>query len=215
FPEIALAWRAVQEIRTAGASSSALPLDFDCVAVDECQDLTPIEAWLLVELVSRLRQNRRLNVSLLLAGDEAQTVRPTDFEWGWLSDLLHTQLATPSEYKLAANLRSPRRIAALVNRVWGLYSQVQKSERPSGTGFAEIDDDATDQILYCTSSRGPELEELLTSLSSREGLALITLEDSAPAWLPDAARNVVLTVSEAKGLDFHSVCVLAPGAHIE
>src|SRR5271165_1361296 len=57
FPEIALAWRAVQEIRTASESSSALPLDFDCVAVDECQDLTPIEAWLLVELVSRLRRS--------------------------------------------------------------------------------------------------------------------------------------------------------------
>ena len=215
FPEIALAWRAVQEIRTAGASSSALPLDFDCVAVDECQDLTPIEAWLLVELVSRLRQNRRLNVSLLLAGDEAQTVRPTDFEWGWLSDLLHAQLDTPSEYKLSANLRSPRRIAGLVNRAWDLYSNVQKSERPSGTGYAEIEDDATDQVLYCCSRRGPELDELLISLAAREGMALITLEDGVPAWIPEPARGVVLTVSEAKGLDFHSVCVLDAGPLVD
>ena len=217
FPELALAWQAVEKLRASDAPAGvgALSFDYDCVAVDECQDLTPLEAWLLVELVSRVRQQRHGGVSLLLAGDEAQTVRPTDFEWGWLSDLLHTQLATPSEYKLAANLRSPRRIAALVNRVWGLYSHVQKSERPSGTGYAELEDDATDQILYCTGSRGPELEELLTSLSTREGLALITLEDRAPAWIPEAARNVVLTVSEAKGLDFHSVCVLDPGAHIE
>ena len=217
FPELALAWQAIQKLRASDtpAGLGAPSFDYDCVAVDECQDLTPIEAWLLVELVSRVRQQGHANVSLLLAGDEAQTVRPTDFEWGWLSDLLHTQLATPSEYKLAANLRSPRRIAALVNRVWDLYSHVQKSERPSGTGYAEIEDDATDQILYCTSSQGPELEQLLISLSSREGLALITLEDSAPAWVPEAARDVVLTVSEAKGLDFHSVCVLDPGAHIE
>ncbi len=150
-----------------------------------------------------------------MAGDEAQTVRPTDFEWGWLSDLLHSQLATPSEYKLSANLRSPRRIAGLVNRAWDLYSHVQKSERPSGTGYAEVEDDATDQVLYCSSRRGPELDELLISLSTREGMALITLEDSVPAWVPEAARNVVLTVAEAKGLDFHSVCVLDPGAHID
>jgi hypothetical protein len=31
----------------------------------------------------------------------------------------HAHLGTPADYRLSANLRSPRRIAALVNRVWG------------------------------------------------------------------------------------------------
>src|SRR5262249_60375212 len=31
----------------------------------------------------------------------------------------------------------------------------------------------------------------------------------------EAVRGTVLTVSEAKGLDFHSVCVLDAGRHIE
>ena len=150
-----------------------------------------------------------------MAGDEAQTVRPTDFEWAWLSDLLHSSVGTPSEHKLAANLRSPQRIAGLVNRVWDLYSHIHKQERPSGTGYAEIEDDATDQILYCTAAPGPELDELLISFSAREGLALITLDDVVPAYVPEAARGAVLTVSEAKGLDFHSVCVLDPGRHVE
>jgi hypothetical protein len=112
-------------------------------------------------------------------------------------------------------LRSPRRIAELVNRVWDLYSHIQKQERPSGTGYAEIEDDATDQILYCTAAVGPELNELLISLATREGLALITLEDTVPPFVPEPARGAVLTVSEAKGLDFHSVCVLDAGHHIE
>ena len=126
-----------------------------------------------------------------------------------------SRLDSPTEYKLSANLRSPRRIAELVNRVWDLYSHIQKQERPSGTGYAEIDDDATDQILYCTAAAGPELNELLIALSTREGLALITLEDKVPAYVPEAVRGTVLTVSEAKGLDFHSVCVLDAGRHIE
>ena len=150
-----------------------------------------------------------------MAGDEAQTVRPTDFEWGWLSDLLHFQVGTPSEYKLASNLRSPRRIAELVNRVWDLYSWIQKQERPSGTGYADIANDATDQILYGTAVPGAELDELLVALCSREGLALITLEESVPAYIPEAVRKAVLTVSEAKGLDFHSICVLDAGRHVE
>jgi hypothetical protein len=216
FPELALAWRAVERLRSSSAGSLDPALvAFDCIAVDECQDLTPIEALIVAMLASLINRNRRLPVPLLLAGDEAQTVRPTDFEWGWLNDLVHAQVGTPSEYKLSSNLRSPRRMAELVNRVWDLYSYIQKQERPSGTGYAEIDDDATDQILYCTAVPGPELTELLISLSAREGLALITLDESVPAFVPEAARRAVLTVSEAKGLDFHSVCVLDAGRHIE
>ena len=211
FPELALAWRAVEKLRTNG---DLVPIEFDCLAIDECQDLTPIETFLLIELASRAIRERR-STAFLVAGDEAQTVRPTDFEWAWLSDLLHARLGTPSEYKLSANLRSPQRIAEVVNRVWDFYSHIQKQERPSGTGYAEIEDDATDQILYCSATPGPELSELLLSLSNREGLALVSLNEEVPTYIPEAARGAVLTVSEAKGLDFHSVCVLDGGFHID
>ncbi len=220
FPEVALAWRAMERLRSSGTGTDQGEVDpamfeFDCIAVDECQDLTPLEAFLLVELNGRINSRRRTPATFLLAGDEAQTVRPTDFEWGWLSDLLHARLSTPSEYLLSANLRSPHRIATLVNQVWGLYSHLEKHERPSGTGHAEIEDDAADQVLYCSAAKGAELNELLVSLSAREGLALITLEDEVPAQIPEQARRAVLTVSEAKGLDFHSVCVLDAGRHLE
>jgi hypothetical protein len=185
-------------------------LDFDCIAVDESQDLTPIEAFVVVQLAARVRQ-RGVPVRLLMTGDEAQTVRPTDFEWGWLSDLLFFQLGAPAHHKLPSNLRSPRRIAELVNQVWDLYARIQKQERPSGTGYAEIDDDATDQVLYCTAVPGPELDALFGSLAAREGLGLIAMGDTVPAFVPESARPAVMTVSEAKGLDFHSVCVIDGG----
>lgn len=215
FPELDLAWKVVDRLR--GASAHSLDnsmLDFDCIAVDEAQDLTPIEALALIELAARINRGRKYPIPFLIAGDEAQTVRPTDFEWGWLSDLLHFEVGTPVDIKLTANLRSPRRIAELVNRVWDLYGHVQKQDRPSGTGYAQIDDDATDQILYCTATAGKELDSLLTTLAEREGLALITLEDTVPSFVPESVRPAVLTVSEAKGLDFHSVCILDAGKHL-
>jgi len=213
FPELSLAWRAVEKLRSPDFPASLL--DFDCIAVDECQDLTPIEAMLIVELTALIHRQRHVQVPLLLSGDEAQTVRPTDFEWGWLSDLLHSRLVTPAEFKLSANLRSPRRIAELVQRVWDLYSHLQKQERPSGTGQIEIEDDATDQILYCTANPGPDLNDLLISLAATEGLAIVNLAETVPAWVPETARAAVLSVSEAKGLDFNSVCVLDAGRHLE
>ena len=41
------------------------------------------------------------------------------------------------------------------------------------------------------------------------------MEDRVPNYVPEGARKAVLTVSEAKGLDFHSVCVLDAGRHID
>ena len=207
FRELDLAWQAVAKIRSQGAGPFS---KFDCIAIDEVQDLAPIEALALVELAVAMGAP-----TVLAAGDEAQTVRPTDFEWGWFQDLLHFRLASPVDFRLQANLRSPRRIADLVNRVWELYGAIEKRERPSGTGEAEIDVNAGDQVLLCAGKPGPEIEELLRALSQREGLALIALGDEVPAYVPEDLRPNVLTTFEAKGLDFQSVCVLEVGKWLD
>ncbi len=208
FRELDLAWRAVEHIRSRGVGRLA---EFDCVAVDEAQDLTPIEALALVELAASIGGN----LHVLVAGDEAQTVRPTDFEWGWFQDLIHYRLASPIEFKLQTNLRSPRRIATVVNRVWDLYGAIAKSERPGGSGAAEIDENAGDQIIVCAARPGPELDRLLEVFSEREGLALIALGEEVPAYVPEPLRDRVLTTFEAKGLDFQSVCVLEAGRWLD
>jgi hypothetical protein len=207
FPELNLAWEA-----GSGSIPAAL-LEFNCIAVDECQDLTPLEAYLIARLAATIRERTRTMVPMLLAGDEAQTVRATDFEWGWFNDLFHTAVGTPAEFKLSANLRSPRRIAEMVNRVWDLYSHLDKKDRPSGSGLAEIDDDATDQVFYCTATPGADLQALLTELSAREGLAMIAF-DTLEA-VPEPLRPSILTPAEAKGLDFHSVCVIDAGRQLQ
>ncbi len=207
FPDLAIAWRAAQSLVRQPARDLASQFDYGCIAVDEVQDLTPLEAFVVVKLASRLKEAGK-HAQLLLAGDEAQTVRPTDFEWAWLNDMLHTTLSQPQEFKLPVNLRCPRRIANLVNRTWDLYDFLDKQDRPSGAGSAEIDDDSPDQIIYAALSP-PDLPALLQDLAQREGLALIAFN---PAGLPSEIAPFVLSPSEAKGLDFHSVCVLNGGA---
>jgi hypothetical protein len=122
--------------------------------------------------------------------------------------MLHASLGPPQEFKLSVNLRSPRRIADLVNRAWDYYDFLHKQDRPSGTGYAEIDDDSPDQILYATlPSSG--LSPLLLDLSRREGLVLIAFDKTN---LPKETLPFVLSPAEAKGLDFHSVCVVNGGS---
>ncbi len=208
FGELDLAWKAVERVRSSGAGPFG---EFDCIALDEAQDLTPIESLLVVELAACLGRNARL----LVAGDEAQTVRPTDFEWGWFQDLIHHRIESPQDFKLHMNLRSPVRIATLVNRVWDLYGALAKQERPSGSGIAEIDENAGDQVILCTVKSGPELDDLLRVFGEREGLAIITPGDEIPSYVPAELRDRVLTGFEAKGLDFQSVCVLDAGKWVD
>jgi len=205
FPDLHLAWTAVQQLRELPAGS----LPWDCIAVDECQDLTPIEVFFVARLAKRLQELRGRAVPVLVAGDEAQTVRPTDFEWAWLNDIFHAELATPSIHKLSSNLRSPKQIAELINRVWDLYANLDKRDRPSGQGWASIEDDATDQILYCAAVPGADLTALVDDMRGREGLAIVSFAEKHDA-VPGA-----LSPAEIKGLDFHSVCVIDPGAQLE
>ena len=211
FPELDLAWKAARAI-AAGDIPPEL-LNFDAIAVDECQDLTPLEASVIVELAARIGAKVKSPIPVLWAGDEAQTVRPTDFEWAWLNDMLHHRLSTPVEFKLTSNLRSPRRLAELVNGVWDLYAEINKRDRPSGSSYAEIDDDSSDQLFHCTAAAGEELSGLLMNLAGREGLAVISLDDELRT-IPEPARAAVLTTAEAKGLDFHTVCVVDAGKRL-
>ena len=210
FPELALAWRAASALSSGSWQIETSFLDYGCIAVDEIQDLTPLEAFVVIALARRFGADRS-KASLVLAGDEAQTVRPTDFEWAWLNDMLHSMIGQAQEFKLTVNLRSPRRIADVVNRVWDLYDYLHKQDRPSGMGYAEIDDDGPDQILYATVPRS-EMPALLNSLGMREGLALIAFDKKN---LPGEILPFVLSPAEAKGLDFHSVCVLNGGSLLQ
>jgi hypothetical protein len=215
FPELAMARTALERLASSKSWLKEAGLEnFDCIALDEAQDLTPLESLLLIELARATRSKPSGRVAFLAAGDEAQTVRPTDFEWGWFHDLLYAKLGSPADFELRANLRSPRRIAELVNRVWTLYGHIGKHERPSGSARAELEDEAGDEVLFCAAARGRELDELLEAFSQREGLAIVNLGESIPAWIPEKVRPYITTPLDIKGLDFHSVCVLNGGAFL-
>jgi len=213
FPELALAKKGLERLRGphSGWLDNAGLSGYDCIALDEAQDLTPVESLMLIELARRNQSSKGARNTFLAAGDEAQTVRPTDFDWGWFHDLLHTKLASPADFELRANLRSPQRIAEVVNRVWVLYGHLAKQERPGGSSKAELDDEAGDQVVFCTARPGEELSELLSAFAAREGLAIVNLAEATPSWVPEDARPHLLTPSDVKGLDFHSVCLLNGG----
>jgi len=190
------------------------PAQFDRIVIDETQDLTPVEAAVPILFSRALAEcsDGRPPV-VLAAGDEGQTVRPTDFEWGWFKDMLTSTIAAPEETKLELSLRFPRRIAELVNRASELYGTIAKGERPRDMRAAEACDNINETIILCRAEPGDTaVSELLQVAASRPGTALVGLDSDAAQGLPEEAKDALLTPAEAKGCEYQTVVLLNPSS---
>ncbi len=187
----------------------------DLVFVDEAQDLTLVELFLLVRLCAAIGSLRQgAPPAFVAAGDEGQTVRPSDFEWGHLADLTASQIGRRSEFELTGNVRSPQNIALVVNRSWDMYRHFAKEERPRGYASAEIEEASAGRVIYTTCRTPEDLREIIEVFDGIPNAALVY-----PGYrVPDTYRSVaaatpdlVLTSRSAKGLDFQTVGVLDTG----
>ncbi|MCA9611933.1 MAG: hypothetical protein KC586_04140, partial [Myxococcales bacterium] len=189
---------------------------FDWVLVDEVQDLTLIEQWLLVDVVARSGRIRNVKPGFLVAGDEAQTVRPTAFEFGSLSRLVAERLDAHTEretHKLEENLRSPETIAKLVENVEQiLYRGLPKRARPRGSRTNSPADVTVGRVMQVDTTEEAALHDVLTTFKSLAGdAALVVPTALIPEHLKDFATElgVTLWTSESiKGLEFRTVGVL-------
>ena len=211
FPELAAAATAVSILR-----QDSLPRgfdEFDRIVVDEAQDLTLVEIAVLTELCRAIALRRGSAPWLLLAGDEGQTVRPSGFEWSLLNSLLSDTLAAPRRFTLDTTLRSPQRIAEVIQRASRLYQRtgLERRLRPADQRHEPGGDPTDAQLFYVDVPSVEEAIRLLDRLNDITDIAVVTPGNEAPGWLPDRLVDMALTPAVVKGLEYQSVCVLEPG----
>lgn len=194
-------------------------LSFDWVLVDEVQDLTLVEQWLLLDLIARMAEGRSSLPAVILAGDEAQTVRPTAFEWGALRELAVERLGARgsdarADHELYENLRAPHELAVFLNNARRcLYRSIHKQLRPRGVAECEPADSTIGRVValeWGDSSDGPRA--LFRAFADARGTAALIYPAAIvpERWKALAQEEgVVLWTSEtAKGLEFRAVGVL-------
>lgn len=188
----------------------------DRIVVDEVQDLTPVEMAVPVLLARRIADERNGRPPFLLcAGDEGQTVRPTDFEWPAFKSLVQNVIAAPEQTQLEHSLRYPRGIATLVNNTRELYTELEKFDRPRYQAKVATHDTIKDEIIHCTAEPDdPELVRLIAEVAAMPGTALVGFSPDLMAGVPDDVRPQVLYPSEAKGCEYQAVCLLNPAAYL-
>jgi hypothetical protein len=214
FGDLERAGRIAEALAARGAA--ALPEDLralGAILVDEVQDLTLVEALVCVLVAHAAARGRGTRPSFHAAGDEGQTVRATDFDWGELKDLVGLLLAAPEEFTLPGNVRSPKTLTRIVNRSWDLYKAFAKTHRPRGYAEAEVDESAVGSVLWVEA--GQDLGPVLAAIARIPGAALVYPDVRVPPEVREAAQHagVLLTLGapEAKGLGFRVVFVLDAG----
>lgn len=211
FPELLAATTTLDRLRD-GPMREGFAF-FDRVVVDEAQDLTLLETSVVVEHCHEIAREIGSAPWLLLAGDDGQTVRPSGFDWGPVSDLLADRLQPPRKFPLAENLRCPTRVADVVDRASQRYAELGKPLRPTKQQREAGGRDVDAQILHVAVPLH-DASALLRQLKELENVAVVCPESDIPAWVPEALRDVVLTAADAKGLEYQAVCVLDPGRYL-
>jgi len=214
FSDIHAAMEALRKLE-----STAVPTewgDFDRIAIDEIQDLTAIEFALISSFHTQISTNQGRLVWLLLAGDEGQTVVPTDFSWGAMKSQLHASLncllpdVLIEEFKLESNLRCPHKITEVINRSAGLYRKFPRAARPANQTPGVEGQALQAQLLRIACSR-EEACYAVGCLAEEGRLIFLRLDSAWPDWIPKKLRDFILTPEEAKGLEYQAVCILDPG----
>jgi tetratricopeptide (TPR) repeat protein len=215
FPALSRAWLALRSITD---SPSAASDDHATVVVDEVQDLTPLEASVVLKF-SATRGTRVIGAEacrVVVAGDEGQTVKPSDFDWGELADLSSLLLSRPTWVDLGDDLRSSEAVAEVVERSWGLYRHLEKAHRPRGKVAAGGVPRTPGAALLVRCTTEDQLASVLAAATRSADAILIYPGDEVPTHLEALAGGAesILASREVKGLDFDTVVVLQAGAHL-
>ena len=213
FPDLALAWEACEKL-TSDFAVTTNDLIINRIVLDEVQDLTPVEALAFILLARKIGENNNGAAPfLLITGDEGQTVRPTDFEWPWLKNLISKVLRPPEDLSLISNLRNPSKINRFVCAISDLYESLPKQDRPRGQEHIDEEEGTIGEIIYCEAADNTSLAELIIKLTNLTYL-FISLSESHPKFLKGENTSECLSVFEAKGLEFQRVCVVNPGCFL-
>ena len=191
--------------------------EYDAIVVDEVQDLTMVEASLLVSLVKAICAKRASPPSLLIAGDEGQTTRPSGFLWGALKGLVgdegrlgDTSYAKPAEFMLDENLRSVPEVAQIVCAVDGLYATLPSDLKPRKAAPPVITEaaDSENFAVFDVRTEGRTPAEVVEKFKNHDDVLILAILDETFDAIPPSLQSRIRTPGDVKGLEYPAVLIL-------
>ncbi|MER2563705.1 MAG: UvrD-helicase domain-containing protein [Myxococcaceae bacterium] len=172
---------------------------YDFIAIDEVQDLTPVQLQLVLRCLSTPG-------AFVLAGDANQVVHPNFFSWAKVKTLFWRGLSSASEVAvLRVSYRNSPEVTRVANAVLAIkHAKFGSIDKESNALLEAVPGEAGE--VRGLSTRSPELAALDERTRRSTEVAVVVLRDEDKA---DARRHfrtpLVFTILEAKGLEYENV----------
>ena len=193
----------------------------EVVLVDEVQDLTEIECFLLLLYTKSLGDKTKI----VIAGDESQTVKPSAFKWTAFNRILNSKAKiqnlknkkdNKSRFNLEKSLRAPTQIAKIIHSTQDLYRNIDKKTRPSVKKYDSNVKERYGRVIYYSASSLQELTEISDAISKLPSAACIYPGGNIPnKYLSSSASELIYTTERVKGLDFGTVAIVDAGKYLQ
>lgn len=175
---------------------------YDFVVVDEVQDLTNIQLYLIIK---SLRQTQ----DFILCGDSNQIVHPNFFSWSKVKSLFYRQddLQTSDELIriLNTNYRNSPQVTDIANKILKIKNQRFGSIDKESHYLIESNGHNQGEVLFLqdTAVIRQELDSK-TKTSTLFAVIVMTTEQK-PAAQQHFSTPLVFTIQEAKGLEYENI----------
>lgn len=175
---------------------------YDFVIVDEVQDLTNIQLYLIIK---SLRQAQ----DFILCGDSNQIVHPNFFSWSKVKSLFYRQeeLHTSDELIriLNTNYRNSPQVTDIANKILKIKNQRFGSIDKESHYLVESNGHTQGEVLFLqdTATIRQELDNK-TKASTLFAVIVMTV-DQKPAAQQYFNTPLVFTIQEAKGLEYENI----------
>ena len=175
---------------------------YDFIIVDEVQDLTNIQLYLIIKSLHQAQD-------FILCGDSNQIVHPNFFSWSKVKSLFYRQsdIQTSDELIriLNTNYRNSPQVTEIANKILKIKNQRFGSIDKESHYLVESNGHNQGEVLFLqdTDTIRQELDSK-TKASTLFAVIVMTV-DQKPAAQQHFSTPLVFTIQEAKGLEYENI----------
>lgn len=175
---------------------------YDFVIVDEVQDLTNIQLYLIIK---SLRQAQ----DFILCGDSNQIVHPNFFSWSKVKSLFYRQddIQTSDELIriLNTNYRNSPQVTDIANKILKIKTQRFGSIDKESHYLVESNGHNQGEVLFLQDTASIRQELDSKTKASTLFAVIVMTSDQKPAAQQHFSTPLVFTIQEAKGLEYENI----------
>ncbi|MDI1292899.1 MAG: ankyrin repeat domain-containing protein [Methylobacter sp.] len=175
---------------------------YDFVIVDEVQDLTNIQLYLIIK---SLRQTQ----DFILCGDSNQIVHPNFFSWSKVKSLFYRQDDIQTSDQLIrilnTNYRNSPQVTDIANKILKIKNQRFGSIDKESHYLVESNGHNQGEVLFLQDTAAIRQELDSKTKASTLFAVIVMTTDQKPAAQQHFNTPLVFTIQEAKGLEYENI----------